>query len=101
MEEGYPELEAAHVAMLHNGGVSIPTNAHHLFQTYLVPRNHPICKSNFLLQISLPSGDEAVCRTHLQSFSQLAEIGFPSKDVHEALIQHSFDHQKALDQLIT
>ena len=46
-------------------------------------------------------GDEAVCRTHLQSFSQLAEIGFPSKDVHEALIQHSFDHQKALDQLIT
>ena len=48
-----------------------------------------------------PPGDEAVCRTHLQSFSQLAEIGFPSKDVHEALIQHSFDHQKALDQLIT
>ena len=47
------------------------------------------------------SGDEAVCRAHLQSFSQLAEIGFPSKDVHEALIQHSFDHQKALDQLIT
>ena len=46
-------------------------------------------------------GDEAVCRAHLQSFSQLAEIGFPSKDVHEALIQHSFDHQKALDQLIT
>lgn len=64
VEEGHPELEAAHVAMLHNG-------------------------------------DEAVCRTHLQSFSQLAEIGFPSKDVHEALIQHSFDHQKALDQLIT
>ena len=52
-------------------------------------------------KLFLPSGDEAVCRTHLQSFSQLAEIGFPSKDVHEALIQHSFDHQKALDQLIT
>jgi len=64
VEEGHPEMEAAHVAMLHNG-------------------------------------DEAVCRAHLQSFSQLAEIGFPSKDVHEALIQHSFDHQKALDQLIT
>ena len=100
MEEGYPELEAAHVAMLHNGVVSIQTSIIFL-QTYLVPRNQPICKSNFFLQIFLPSGDEAVCRTHLQSFSQLAEIGFPSKDVHEALIQHSFDHQKALDQLIT
>lgn len=64
VEEGYPELEASHVAMLHNA-------------------------------------DEAMCRTHLQSFSHIAEIGFPSKDVHEALIQHSFDHQKALDQLIT
>ena len=53
-----------------------------------------------LNNVYLP-GDEAVCRAHLQSFSQLAEIGFPSKDVHEALIQHSFDHQKALDQLIT
>ena len=49
----------------------------------------------------LHNGDEEVCRTHLRSFSHLAEIGFPSKDVHEALIQHSFDHQKALDQLIT
>lgn len=64
VDEGYPELEASHVAMLHNA-------------------------------------DEKMCRTHLQSFSHIADIGFPSKDVHEALIQHSFDHQKALDQLIT
>ena len=48
----------------------------------------------------LHNAQEDVCRTHLRSFQQLAEIGFPSKDVHEALIASSFDHQKALEQLI-
>eukprot|EP00092_Neocalanus_flemingeri_P107397 GFUD01137842.1.p1 GENE.GFUD01137842.1~~GFUD01137842.1.p1 ORF type:complete len:698 (+),score=190.83 GFUD01137842.1:270-2096(+) len=48
----------------------------------------------------LHNAQEDVCRTHLKSFQQLAEIGFPSKDVHEALIASSFDHQKALEQLI-
>jgi len=48
----------------------------------------------------LHNADEEVCRKHLQSFQQLAEIGFPSKDVHQALIACSFDHQKALEQLI-
>jgi len=48
----------------------------------------------------LHNAQEEVCRTHLKSFQQLAEIGFPSKDVHEALIASSFDHQKALEQLI-
>ena len=48
----------------------------------------------------LHNADEDVCRKHLKSFSAIAEIGFPSKDVHQALIAASFDHQKALDQLI-
>jgi len=48
----------------------------------------------------LHNADEEVCRKHLKSFQQLAEIGFPSKDVHQALIASSFDHQKALEQLI-
>eukprot|EP00090_Calanus_glacialis_P003147 TRINITY_DN12280_c0_g1_i1.p1 TRINITY_DN12280_c0_g1~~TRINITY_DN12280_c0_g1_i1.p1 ORF type:complete len:665 (-),score=226.72 TRINITY_DN12280_c0_g1_i1:129-2123(-) len=48
----------------------------------------------------LHNADEDVCRKHLKSFQQLAEIGFPSKDVHQALIASSFDHQKALEQLI-
>ena len=48
----------------------------------------------------LHNADEDVCRKHLRSFQQIAEIGFPSKDVHKALIAASFDHQKALDQLI-
>jgi len=48
----------------------------------------------------LHNAQEDICRQHLKSFQQLAEIGFPSKDVHEALIASSFDHQKALEQLI-
>ena len=48
----------------------------------------------------LHNAEEEVCRKHLRSFQQIAEIGFPSKDVHQALIASSFDHQKALDQLI-
>ena len=48
----------------------------------------------------LHDGVEAVCRKHLASFQQIAEIGFPSKEVHAALIAASFDHQRALDQLI-
>ena len=48
----------------------------------------------------LHNAEEDVCRKHLKSFQQLAEIGFPSKDVHQALIASSFDHQKALEQLI-
>ena len=48
----------------------------------------------------LHNAEEDVCRKHLRSFQQIAEIGFPSKDVHQALIAASFDHQKALDQLI-
>jgi len=48
----------------------------------------------------LHNADEEVCRKHLRSFQQLAEIGFPNKDVHQALIASSFDHQKALEQLI-
>ena len=43
---------------------------------------------------------EEVCRKHLKSFQQLAELGFPSKDVHQALLATNFDHQKALEQLI-
>ena len=48
----------------------------------------------------LHNAEEEICRKHLKSFQQLAEIGFPNKDVHQALIATSFDHQKALDQLI-
>ena len=48
----------------------------------------------------LHNAEEDVCRKHLNSFQQLAEIGFPSKDVYQALIASSFDHQKALEQLI-
>ena len=50
--------------------------------------------------VMLHNADEEVCRKHLRSFQQIAEIGFPSRDVHQALIASSFDHQKALDQLI-
>jgi len=48
----------------------------------------------------LHNADEEVCRKHLKSFQQLAELGFPSKDVHQALLATNFDHQKALEQLI-
>ena len=48
----------------------------------------------------LHNAEEEICRKHLRSFQQIAEIGFPNKDVHQALIASSFDHQKALDQLI-
>jgi len=48
----------------------------------------------------LHNADEEVCRKHLRSYQQIAEIGFPSREVHQALIASSFDHQKALDQLI-
>ena len=49
---------------------------------------------------ALHNAQEETCRRHLKSFQQLAEIGFPSSEVHQALIASSFDHQKALDQLI-
>ena len=49
---------------------------------------------------ALHNAQEETCRRHLRSFQQLAEIGFPSSEVHQALIATSFDHQKALDQLI-
>jgi len=48
----------------------------------------------------LHNAEEEVCRKHLASFRQIAEIGFPSKEVHQALIASSFDHRKALEQLI-
>ena len=48
----------------------------------------------------LHNAEEEICRKHLKSFQQLAETGFPNKDVNQALIATSFDHQKALDQLI-
>ena len=49
---------------------------------------------------ALHNAQEETCRKHLISFQQLAEIGFPSKEVHQALIATSFDHQAALEQLI-
>ena len=49
---------------------------------------------------ALHNAQEETCRKHLRSFQQLAEIGFPSKEVHQALIATSFDHQAALEQLI-
>merc|ERR1712059_73125 len=64
----------------------------------LVEEGHSVTDSEQVA--SLHNADEEACRKHLQAFSQLAEIGFPAKDVHEALIAHSFDHQKALEQLI-
>jgi len=49
---------------------------------------------------ALHNGEEEGSKRHLKAFKQLQEIGFPEKEVHSAIIAASFDHEKALEQLI-
>ena len=50
--------------------------------------------------VLMHSLDESKSRKHLESFSRLAEFGFETSKTHKALIECSFDHEKALEQLL-
>jgi len=50
---------------------------------------------------SLHDADVEASKKHLETFGKLSEIGFPSKDIHEALVEQKGDYQAALEVLIS
>ena len=50
--------------------------------------------------LMLKSMDEDATRKHLTAFRRLKDLGFPAKNVHDALVEAKSDHDKALELLL-
>ena len=50
--------------------------------------------------LHLKSMDEEATRKHLRAFMQLKDLGFVTKDIHDALVVCGGSHEKALEHLL-
>jgi hypothetical protein len=50
--------------------------------------------------LHINSMDESATRKHLRAFGQLKDLGFVTKDIHDALIECGGSHEKALEHLL-